>query len=367
MIAVNGKYYLYRHIRLDKNEPFYIGIGTKCLNYEQTHKRVYNRAYVFSSRNSLWKRIANKTDYEVEILLESDDYEFIKQKEIEFVSLYGRKNLSTGSLSNLTHGGDSSPDKPQTEESKRKKSESLKGRKLNTKTLEKLKINGEKIISNNSEKYVGKIYKMNQGCSAEIIGYKGTYEVTVRFIETGSERVVTTAEILCGTLKDYFYPSSQSIGYVGGKITNQKAHDKWITLINSLKGKYVLSVEFENFQNFTKWFEKNHVEGWELCINRLDKGKKECSSETCCYLPRNLSMLLLPAKGYNIDKHGRITAKFNNKHLGSFKTKEEAIEKFKKVKKEYIISIINEYKDFLPKEVYNKIMNYEIIINKLNE
>ena len=29
MIVENGKYYLYRHIRLDKNEPFYIGIGTK--------------------------------------------------------------------------------------------------------------------------------------------------------------------------------------------------------------------------------------------------------------------------------------------------------------------------------------------------
>lgn len=29
MLKNTGKYYLYRHIRLDKNEPFYIGIGTK--------------------------------------------------------------------------------------------------------------------------------------------------------------------------------------------------------------------------------------------------------------------------------------------------------------------------------------------------
>lgn len=29
MIVDNGKYYLYRHIRLDKNEPFYIGIGSR--------------------------------------------------------------------------------------------------------------------------------------------------------------------------------------------------------------------------------------------------------------------------------------------------------------------------------------------------
>lgn len=29
MIVEDGKYYLYRHIRNDKNEPFYIGVGTK--------------------------------------------------------------------------------------------------------------------------------------------------------------------------------------------------------------------------------------------------------------------------------------------------------------------------------------------------
>jgi hypothetical protein len=38
--------------------------------------------------------------------MESDDYEFIKQKEIEFIALYGRKNLGKGSLVNLTDGGE---------------------------------------------------------------------------------------------------------------------------------------------------------------------------------------------------------------------------------------------------------------------
>jgi hypothetical protein len=28
-ICNNGQHYLYRHVRLDNNEPFYIGIGTK--------------------------------------------------------------------------------------------------------------------------------------------------------------------------------------------------------------------------------------------------------------------------------------------------------------------------------------------------
>jgi hypothetical protein len=98
-------HYLYRHIRLDKNEPFYIGIGTKpkAFLYYSTE---YNRAYNKSRRNNIWKKITNKTSYEVEILLESDDYDFIKQKEIEFIALYGRINNKTGILTNLTDGGE---------------------------------------------------------------------------------------------------------------------------------------------------------------------------------------------------------------------------------------------------------------------
>lgn len=46
MIVDEGKYYLYRHIRLDKNEPFYIGIGTK-----NKHKYPYFRAKSKAERN----------------------------------------------------------------------------------------------------------------------------------------------------------------------------------------------------------------------------------------------------------------------------------------------------------------------------
>jgi hypothetical protein len=84
MIAPIGKYYLYRHIRLDTGEPFYIGIGTKK-NVKTIYKKVsgeYSRSYSKSDRTDFWKNITNKTKYEIEILLESDDYEFIQQKEI---------------------------------------------------------------------------------------------------------------------------------------------------------------------------------------------------------------------------------------------------------------------------------------------
>lgn len=100
-----NKYYLYRHIRLDKNEPFYIGIGTKYKKYH-TFKREYSRAFQRRGRNVFWKRVVAKANYKVEILYESNDYNFLKTKEIEFIKLYGRRNTNTGSLVNLSDGGE---------------------------------------------------------------------------------------------------------------------------------------------------------------------------------------------------------------------------------------------------------------------
>jgi len=99
------EHYLYRHIRKDLNQVFYVGVGTKPKNYTQ-HEREYSRAFVTIKRSEFWKNIVNKTEYEVEILLESNDYEFIKTKEKEFIKLYGRKDLGLGTLVNLTDGGD---------------------------------------------------------------------------------------------------------------------------------------------------------------------------------------------------------------------------------------------------------------------
>lgn len=99
--------YLYRHIRLDKNEPFYIGIGTVKENNPLLRSR-YERAFSKLKRNNFWKNIIKNSKYEVEILLESDDKDFIIQKEIEFIKLYGRKDLGLGTLCNMTDGGEGS-------------------------------------------------------------------------------------------------------------------------------------------------------------------------------------------------------------------------------------------------------------------
>lgn len=107
---------VYRHIRLDKNEPFYIGIGSKI-----------SRAFSKDSRNPLWKRVVKKTKYRVDILFDDLTKEEACEKEKEFISLYGRKNLGTGTLCNLTAGGDGTVDIVITEETKKIWREQRKG------------------------------------------------------------------------------------------------------------------------------------------------------------------------------------------------------------------------------------------------
>lgn len=92
-------YYLYRHIRLDKNEVFYIGIGKIDTTYN-TFNCNYKRAFEKKkSRNEYWKNIVSKTDFKVEILYHTESEEEIQKKEIEFIELY------KDTLCNLTEGG----------------------------------------------------------------------------------------------------------------------------------------------------------------------------------------------------------------------------------------------------------------------
>lgn len=155
MVNSEGRYFLYRHIRLDKNIPFYIGIGTIYKDWHKTKsfKVVFNRAYSLD-RNDIWNNIVlkNNNKYKVEIIECNDDYEYIKEKEKFFINLYGRKKEG-GILSNLTVGGDGSLGYRHTEKSKLKMSKSHLGKKLKKETIEKIRqANKGKNISDTHKK-----------------------------------------------------------------------------------------------------------------------------------------------------------------------------------------------------------------------
>lgn len=106
---MNNNWYVYKHIREDKNEPFYIGIGST---------NNFQRAYKKSKRNDIWQNIVNKTEYSVKIIYEGLTEEEAKKIEIELISKYG-KIKEGGILSNITNGGDGTSGLKHSEETKR--------------------------------------------------------------------------------------------------------------------------------------------------------------------------------------------------------------------------------------------------------
>lgn len=87
--------FVYKHIRKDTNEIFYIGIGK--------NKRRLNSK---ESRNPLWKNIVNKSDYYVEIIKDGISWETACKLESKLIKQYGRVDLGTGILANMTDGGE---------------------------------------------------------------------------------------------------------------------------------------------------------------------------------------------------------------------------------------------------------------------
>jgi hypothetical protein len=109
---------VYKHIRIDTNETFYIGIG-------KTKLRAYNKY----NRSKYWKSIVNKIDdFLVQILHDDISWEEACEKEKEYIQYYGRANLGKGSLCNLTDGGEGILNLKHTIESKSKISEATKKR-----------------------------------------------------------------------------------------------------------------------------------------------------------------------------------------------------------------------------------------------
>lgn len=90
--------YVYQHIREDSNTIFYIGIG-------ENDKNNFKRAYSKYDRNKYWRNITNKISWKVEILHKNLTWEQACALEINYIQKYGRVDLQTGLLCNMTDGG----------------------------------------------------------------------------------------------------------------------------------------------------------------------------------------------------------------------------------------------------------------------
>jgi|688.fasta_scaffold186753_3 hypothetical protein len=89
--------YVYKHSTLDTDKIFYIGIGSDLY---------YKRSKSKRNRSKFWQNIVLKHNYKIDIIYDNLTRDEACKFEIELIKKYGRIDLNTGILCNMTSGGD---------------------------------------------------------------------------------------------------------------------------------------------------------------------------------------------------------------------------------------------------------------------
>lgn len=117
--------YVYVHRKITDNEIFYVGIGIKPNHF---------RAKDVKGRNVLWNRVVRKYGFYYEIVADDLSWEEACEMERRLIGKYGRRNIKTGILVNMTDGGDGLIGLVVTEEHKSKISNTLLGHPVSAST-----------------------------------------------------------------------------------------------------------------------------------------------------------------------------------------------------------------------------------------
>lgn len=158
------------------------------------------------------------------------------------------------------------------------------------------------------------------------------------------------------------------VGYISVHGVPLKSYKKWGRILercydpkykkkNPSYNDVVICDEWIKFSNFKEWFDKNYVDGYEIDKDILVQGNKIYSPDTCCFVPRRINTLLLNKQRTNTsgvigvyeEKNGSYSAScqmgVGSRHIGYFKTLEEASVAYVKAKSEYATKVVNEYYD----------------------
>ena len=242
-----------------------------------------------------------------------------------------------------------------------------------------------------TEERLGEIRKNNFGTEMKIIEYKNADNIVVKFLDDyGYEKRTTYSNFKTGGIKNPYDKTVYGKGYIGeGKYVgwvngnHTEEYEIWKGILkrcysesqkdvfNSYFNISEVCDEWLNFQNFAEWY---HTHKYE-CDGRLhiDKdikypGNKLYSPYHCLLTPQRINILFMNKpnnrglpNGIKKYKSGYL-AKYNQEELGIYPTVEEAYEVYASEKEKTIKRFAEEYKEIIPKKVYDSLYAYKVDI-----
>lgn len=239
---------------------------------------------------------------------------------------------------------------------------------------------------------LGEVRNNKFGTPMKIIRYGSYDDIDVIFLDEHQyvKEHNTYSNFKMGAIKNPYDRSVYGVGYVGEGnhiiIQDKKvalSYEVWSEMLarcylESRKhlhpayyGIVTVCDEWQCYHRFADWYEEHTYE----CDGRLHLDKDilfpKCniySPETCVLVPQRINMLFMNKPNKRGLPNGIVKypcgylAKYNQEKLGVFSTVEEAYYEQTKKKKEAIVQIANEYKEVIPKKVYDALLAYEFKI-----
>ena len=181
--------YCYYDTRTNPHTPIYIGRGRKD-RYLQHYKKTHNK-YFYNKLKSIKEETGS---HAIVLKLEENlTNEQANEKEIYYISLYGRVDLNTGTLCNLTNGGEATDGWKPSEATKQLWSQQRKGKKQ---TEAQYKANCSRVLTEEQKQAARERLKLAYEATK---GKPPSKEQIAKYVET---RISKRENILNKTFKD---------------------------------------------------------------------------------------------------------------------------------------------------------------------